>query len=391
LKIHEYQARRLLEEYGVPTPRGEVASTPEEARRIGEELGGAVVVKAQVHAGGRGKAGGIKLVDTPDETGRAAAEMLGRPLVTRQTGAAGAMVSRVLVVERTDIVRELYLGIVVDADAGVPVVMASGEGGIEIEQVAEETPQKIVRAAGDSLLGLLPYRARDLAYSLQVPPDLVRPAGDLVSRLYRLFVEKDCSLAEINPLAITGDGRVLAVDAKLAFEDDALFRHPELRDLDDPTQEDEFELRARKARLSYVKLEGGRVGCMVNGAGLAMATMDITGTAGAAPANFLDVGGGADEGQIAEAFRIIVSDPDVKAIFVNLFGGILRCDVAARGIAAAAGETNPRLPVVALMRGTNAEEGRRILLDTDLDIILVDDLARATGALADALEHGAAT
>ncbi|NQU96222.1 MAG: ADP-forming succinate--CoA ligase subunit beta [Chloroflexi bacterium] len=391
MKIHEYQARRLLEEYGVPTPRGEVASTPEEARRIGEELGGAVVVKAQVHAGGRGKAGGIKLVDTPDETGRAAAEMLGRPLVTRQTGAAGAMVSRVLVVERTDIVRELYLGIVVDADAGVPVVMASGEGGIEIEQVAEETPQKIVRAAGDSLLGLLPYRARDLAYSLQVPPDLVRPAGDLVSRLYRLFVEKDCSLAEINPLAITGDGRVLAVDAKLAFEDDALFRHPELRDLDDPTQEDEFELRARKARLSYVKLEGGRVGCMVNGAGLAMATMDITGTAGAAPANFLDVGGGADEGQIAEAFRIIVSDPDVKAIFVNLFGGILRCDVAARGIAAAAGETNPRLPVVALMRGTNAEEGRRILLDTDLDIILVDDLARATGALADALEHGAAT
>jgi len=391
LKIHEYQARRLLEEYGVPTPRGEVASTPEEARRIGEELGGAVVVKAQVHAGGRGKAGGIKLVDTPDEAGRAAAEMLGRPLVTPQTGAAGAMVSRVLVVERTDIVRELYLGIVVDADAGVPVVMASGEGGIEIEQVAEETPQKIVRAAGDSLLGLLPYRARDLAYSLQVPPDLVRPAGDLVSRLYRLFVEKDCSLAEINPLAITGDGRVLAVDAKLAFEDDALFRHPELRDLDDPTQEDEFELRARKARLSYVKLEGGRVGCMVNGAGLAMATMDITGTAGAAPANFLDVGGGADEGQIAEAFRIIVSDPDVKAIFVNLFGGILRCDVAARGIAAAAGETNPRLPVVALMRGTNAEEGRRILLDTDLDIILVDDLARATGALADALEHGAAT
>ncbi len=390
MKIHEYQARRLLEEYGVPTPRGEVASTPEDARRIGEELGGAVVVKAQVHAGGRGKAGGIKLVDTPDEAGRAAAEMLDRPLVTHQTGAAGVMVRRVLVVERTDIARELYLGIVVDADAGVPVVMASGEGGVEIEQVAEEAPEKIVRAIGDPLLGLSPYRARDLAYSLQVPAALVRPTADLVSRLYRLFVEKDCSLAEINPVAVTRDGRVLALDAKLAFEDDALFRHPELRDLDDPTQEEEFELRARKAHLSYVKLEGGRVGCMVNGAGLAMATMDITATAGADPANFLDVGGGADEDQIAEAFRIIVSDPDVKAIFINLFGGILRCDVAARGIAAAAGETSSRLPVVALMRGTNADEGRRILLDTGLDVRLVNDLARATGALADALEHGAA-
>ena len=390
MKIHEYQARRLLEEYGIPTPRGEVASTPEEARSIGEELGGAVVVKAQVHAGGRGKAGGIKLVDTPDEAGRAAAEMLGRSLVTHQTGAAGVMVSRVLVVERTDIARELYLGIVVDADAGVPVVMASGEGGVEIEQVAEETPEKIVRAFGDPLLGLSPYRARDLSYALRLGPDLVRPTADLASRLYRLFVEKDCSLAEINPLAITRDGRVLALDAKLAFEDDALFRHPELRDLGDPTQEDEFELRARKAGLSFVKLEGGRVGCMVNGAGLAMATMDITGTAGAAPANFLDVGGGADENQIAEAFRIIVSDPDVKAIFINLFGGILRCDVAARGIAAAAGDKGPQLPLVALMRGTNADEGRRILLGTGLDVRLVDDLAHATGALADALEPGAA-
>ncbi len=390
MKIHEYQARRLLEEYGIPTPRGEVASTPEEARRIGEELGGAVVVKAQVHAGGRGKAGGIKLVDTPDEAGRAAAEMLGRPLVTHQTGATGVMVSRVLVVERTDIARELYLGIVVDADAGVPVVMASGEGGVEIEQVAEETPEKIVRATGHPVLGLSPYRARDLAYALRLGPDLVRPTADLASRLYRLFVEKDCSLAEINPLAITGDGRVLALDAKLAFEDDALFRHPELRDLGDPTQEDEFELRARKASLSFVKLEGGRVGCMVNGAGLAMATMDITGTAGAAPANFLDVGGGADENQIAEAFRIIVSDPDVKAIFINLFGGILRCDVAARGIAAAAGDKGRQLPLVALMRGTNADEGRRILLGTGLDVRLVDDLAHATGALADALEQGAA-
>jgi len=390
LKIHEHQARRILEEYGIPTPRGEVASTPEEARRIAEGLGGAAVVKAQVHAGGRGKAGGIKLVDTPEEAGAAAAGMLGKPLVTHQTGAGGVTVRTVLVAEKTDIARELYLGIVVDADAGAPVVMASTEGGVEIEQVAEEAPEKIIRARGDPLLGLSPYRARDLAYALQVPPALLRPTADLVSRLYRLFVDKDCSLAEINPLVITTDERVLALDARLAFEDDALFRHPELRELADPAQEDEFELRAGKAGLSYVKLEGGRVGCMVNGAGLAMATMDITPAAGAEPANFLDVGGGAGEEQIAEAFRIIVSDPDVEAVFINLFGGILRCDAAARGIVTAAGETSPRLPVVTLMRGTNADEGRRILSATALDVRLADDLVRATDALAEALEHGAA-
>ena len=390
MKVHEYQAKRILEKYGIPTPRGQVASTPGEARRIARELGGAAVVKAQVHAGGRGKAGGIRLADGPEEAGNAAADMLGGPLVTAQTDAAGVTVSKVLVAEKTDIARELYMSVVIDADLGAPVVMASTEGGVEIEQVAEEAPEQIFRACGDPLSGLSPYRARDLAYALQVPPALVRPTADVVSRLYRLFVEEDCSLAEINPLAVTTDERILALDAKLAFEDDALFRHPELRDLADPAQEDEFELRAGEAGLSYVKLEGGRVGCMVNGAGLAMATMDITRTAGADPANFLDVGGGADEEQIAAAFRIIVSDPDVKAVFINLFGGILRCDVAARGIATAAEETNPRLPVVTLMRGTNADEGRRILSETGLDVRLAADLVRATELLTTVLEQEAA-
>ncbi|MBM3956925.1 MAG: ADP-forming succinate--CoA ligase subunit beta [Gemmatimonadetes bacterium] len=389
MKVHEYQAKRILRDHGIPVPRGEAVSTAGEARRVAAELGGVAVVKAQVHAGGRGKAGGIRPVNTPDEAAEAAADMLGGPLVTAQTGPGGAPVAAVLVEERLDVARELYLGVVVDADAGAPVVMASTEGGVEIELVAEQTSEKIVRALGDPLLGLTPYRARELAYALEVPPDLVRPTADLVSRLYRLFVEKDCSLAEVNPLAVTKDGRVLALDAKLSFEDDALFRHPELRELADPTQEDEFELRAGKAGLSYVKLEGGRVGCMVNGAGLAMATMDITRTAGAEPANFLDVGGGADEDQIAEAFRIIVSDPDVKAVFINLFGGILRCDAAARGVAAAAAQADVRLPVVALMRGTNADEGRQILLGTGLDVRLADDLVGATELLARVLGQGA--
>lgn len=388
MKVHEYQAKKIFSGYGIPVPKGVVASTPEEARDAAERLGGGAVVKAQVHAGGRGRAGGIRVVDTPEEACDAAAEMLNSVLVTHQTGAIGAPVNTVLVEEKMGIARELYLSVIVDADARVPIVMASTEGGVDIEQVAEETPEKIFRAHGDPLLGLTPYRARDLVASLGVPGALARPTSDLVSRLYRLFVEKDCSLAEINPLVITDDERVLALDAKLNFEDDALFRHPELRDLADSSQEDEYELRAQKAGLSYVKLEEGKVGCMVNGAGLAMATMDITLTAGANPANFLDVGGGAGEESIAEAFRIIVSDPDVKAIFINLFGGILRCDAAARGVASAAAELDTRLPVVALMRGTNADEGKQILLDTQLDVRIADDLVGATHALANVLQQG---
>lgn len=385
MNIHEYQAREILDSYGVPVPRAGVASTPEEARQLAVELGGRVVVKAQVHAGGRGKAGGVKLVETPDEAAEAAAGMLGANLVTHQTKAGGVPVRKVLVAELTDISDELYLAITMDADARAPVVMASSEGGVEIEEVAANSPEKIVRVAADPLIGLSPYHARDIAIKIGVPTDLVRPTANLIMSLYRVFSEKDASLVEINPLVITTDGRVMALDAKIAFEDDALFRHPEVRALEDPEQSDELEQKAHEVGLAYVKLEGGRVGCMVNGAGLAMATMDITKTAGAAPANFLDVGGGAAEDKIAEAFGIIVSDNDVEAILVNLFGGILRCDVAARGIVAGAQRTDTKLPLVVSMRGTNAEEGLQILADAGLNVTTVGNLGEAATALTQVL------
>ncbi len=390
MKIHEYQASRLLAEYGVPVPRGEAASTPAEARRIAENIGGAVVVKAQIHAGGRGKAGGVKLADTPEEAEAAAADILGRRLVTPQTPSEGVVARKVLVAEATKIERELYLAVVIDSEARAPLVMASSEGGVEIEEVAERSPEKILRVAADPLVGFSPYRARSLARELGLPAQLVRPAADLIVNLYRLFAEKDCSLVEINPLVVTADGRILALDAKVQLEDDALFRHPELKELHDPEQEDEHELRAAAAGLSYVKLEEGRVGCMVNGAGLAMATMDITKWAGAQPANFLDVGGSASQEMIAEAFKIIVSDPDVEAILVNLFGGILRTDGAARGIVSAANETGAEVPIVVAMRGTNAEEGQRILKESGLDVTPVDDLSSAADALRSILEEGPA-
>ena len=385
MNIHEYQAREILESYGVPVPRAGVASTPEEARRLAVELGGRVVVKAQVHAGGRGKAGGVKLVETPEEAAEAAAGMLGKNLVTHQTKAGGVPVRKVLVAELTDIADELYLAITMDADARAPMVMASSEGGVEIEEVAANTPEKIVRVAADPLIGLSPYHARDIAIKIGIPTDLVRPAATLIMNLYRVFREKDASLVEINPLVVTTDGRVMALDAKIAFEDDALFRHKDVQALEDPEQSDELEQKAHEAGLAYVKLEGGRVGCMVNGAGLAMATMDITKTAGAAPANFLDVGGGAAEDKIAEAFEIIVSDEDVEAILINLFGGILRCDVAARGIAAGAHSTGTQLPLVVSMRGTNAEEGLQILADAGLNVTTVGNLGEAAAALTQVL------
>jgi succinyl-CoA synthetase beta subunit len=387
LKIHEYQARQLLEQAGIPTQPGGVAATPAEARRAAEKIGGRVVVKAQIHAGGRGKAGGVKVVDTAAEAEAAAASMLGRKLVTHQTPAGGVLVRKVLVAAATDIAKELYLAVVVDGEARAPVVIASTEGGVEIEEVAARTPAKIVRVAGDPLIGFSPYKARDLAYELGVPAALVRPTADLIVRLYRLFVEKDCSLAEINPLVVTKPSgpdeqpRIVALDAKINLEDDALFRHPELQALHDPDQEDPLELRAAAAGLSYVKLEGGRVGCMVNGAGLAMATMDITKWAGADPANFLDVGGSADEKRVEEAYRVLVSDTDVKVVLINLFGGILRCDAAARGIVAGARATRPDLPVVVAMRGTNAEEGLKVLRESGLKIALAADLAGAAEGL----------
>ncbi|MDP6666120.1 MAG: ADP-forming succinate--CoA ligase subunit beta [Dehalococcoidia bacterium] len=385
MNIHEYQAKEILDRYGVPTPRAEVASTAVEAREIASRIGGRVVVKAQVHAGGRGKVGGVKLVDTSAQAAKVAEALIGTRLVTKQTGAAGVLVEKVMVAETLAIKTELYLSIVIDGDVGAPVVMASTEGGMEIEQVAEATPEKIFRVAGDPLIGLTAYHARDIALALGVPAESVRAMTRLITDLYQIFIDNDCSLVEINPLVITEDNRVVALDAKINLEDDALFRHPDLAGLRDPNQQDPLERRAGESDLSYVKLEGGRVGCMVNGAGLAMATMDITKTAGADPANFLDIGGSADQGRIEEAFKIVMDDSDVEIILVNLFAGIARADVVAQGIVAAAKQTNATLPMVVAMRGTNADEGARILDDSGLNITAAPDLASAAEVLREKL------
>ena len=386
MKVHEYQAKRILADGGVPVPRGGPAASPDEARAVAESLGGRAVVKAQVHAGGRGKAGGIKVVSSPDEAAEAAAALLGTRLVTFQTGPEGVPIDAVLVEEPIDIERELYVGIVTDGAARGPVVMVSEAGGMDIEEVAESTPDKIIRVAIDPGLGLQPYQGRKIAYGLGMGPAQVRPVASMMAALYGIFRESDCSLVEINPLAVTGDGRVLAADAKIDFDDDALFRHSDLGELHDPAQDDPLEAQAAEYGISYVKLDGG-VGCMVNGAGLAMATMDVIGQTGAGPANFLDVGGGADEEKVARALHIILSDPGVKAVLINIFGGILRCDVVARGMLQAAKE-NPQMdstPMVVRMLGTNAEEGRGILSESDLEVRLVDDLAGAARAVDEVL------
>ena len=381
MNIHEYQAKAILDKFGVPTPNAEVASTAAEAKEIALRIGGRVVVKAQVHAGGRGKVGGVKLVDTPEQAEEVAASLLGTRLVTNQTGATGVPVEKVMIAETLDIKDELYISIVIDGDVGAPLVMASTEGGMDIEEVAESTPEKIFRVAGDPLIGLTTYHARDIALALGVPTKSVRATTKLITDLYNVFVENDCSLVEINPLVITEDDQVFALDAKINIEDDALFRHPDLAVLRDPNQQDPLEQRADKAELAYVKLEGGRVGCMVNGAGLAMATMDITKAAGADPANFLDIGGSADQDRIEEAFKIIIADDDVEMILVNLFAGIARSDIVAQGIVAAAKETNASVPMVVAMRGTNAEEGIKILADSGLNITGAPDLAGAAEVL----------
>ena len=381
MKLHEYQAKELLVKFGVPIPKGRIASTAAEAAEIAAELGVRAVVKAQIHAGGRGRAGGIKLVSSPEEAAQAAEAILGNRLVTYQTGAEGMPVRHVLVEEAVDADRELYVGIVIDGAAEGVVVIASEAGGVEIEEVADQSPEKILRVTVDSVLGLQPYQGRKLAYGMNVESDLVRSVAGLIGNLYRAFEAHDCSLAEINPLVITTDNRVLGVDVKLNIDDDAMFRHSELGELDDTDQMDPLEVQARGHDISYVKLDGN-VGCMVNGAGLAMATMDITGAAGAGPANFLDVGGSATEEKISQALRIIVADPGVDRVLVNIFGGILRCDVAARGLIMAAGEM-PRTmpPMVVRMRGTNAEEGRRILSESGLNIVFVNDLNQAAEAI----------
>ncbi|MCI0437936.1 MAG: ADP-forming succinate--CoA ligase subunit beta, partial [Chloroflexi bacterium] len=355
--------------------------TPEEAARIAAELGGRAVVKAQVHAGGRGRAGGIKVVSSAKEAADAARGMLGKNLVTFQTGPEGVPVRKALVEETIDIARELYLGIVIDGAAEGAVVIASEAGGMNIEEVAEKTPEKILRARVDPALGLQPFQGRKLAYQLNVGDELVRPVAALISSLFKAFIEKDCSLAEINPLVITSDNRVLAVDAKLNFDDDALFRHPDIQAMHDPEQEDPGETEAGKHDINYVKLDG-TVGCIVNGAGLAMATMDVILSAGASAANFLDIGGGADEEKVANALRIVLSDESVELVFVNIFGGILRCDVAARGfLMAAEGMPHAIRPMVVRMLGTNADEGRKILSESSLDVTLVDNLSQAAEAI----------
>ena len=377
MKIHEYQAKSILSRGGIPVPKGKLASTPLEAHRITDCLGGRVVVKAQIHAGGRGNAGGIRLVSSPQEAEQAAAALLGTRLVTSQTGPKGMPVSSVLVEEALQVQRELYVGVTIDGAAEGVVVLASEAGGMDIEEVAEQTPKKVLRTRVDPTLGFQPYQGRGLAYGLNVRPELVRPVADMLGKLYVVFESYDCSLAEINPLVETSDGRIFAADTKLSFDESALFRHPELRELRDPEQEDPLEAQARQYDISYVKLDGD-VGCIVNGAGLAMATMDVTGAAGAAPANFLDVGGGADEQKVARALSILLSDTSVNRVLVNIFGGILRCDVVARGILRAVKEMPHRtLPMVVRMRGTNAEEGRNLLAGSSLDITLVNDLAEA--------------
>jgi succinyl-CoA synthetase beta subunit len=383
LKIHEYQAKHILNDGGVPIPRGEVSRSSSEAKNIAERIGGVTVVKAQIHAGGRGKAGGIKVVSSPDDAALQAGCMLGTKLVTGQTGPEGVIVDVVLVEEALDIERELYLGIVIDGAARGPVMIASQAGGMDIEDVAENTPEKIVKISVDPALGLQPYQARKIAYSLGIEQAQLRAVTLIIENTYRIFCENDCSLVEINPLVVVKDGRVLAADAKLNFDDDALFKHPSLQELHDPAQDDPLEALAADSGISYVKLDGD-VGCMVNGAGLAMATMDVIGQSGSGPANFLDVGGGADESKVSRALTIIFSDQSVKAVLVNIFGGILRCDVVARGIIQAVNE-NPDidLPIVVRMLGTNANEGREILSASGLNVILVDNLADAATAMLD--------
>jgi succinyl-CoA synthetase beta subunit len=380
MKVHEYQAKALMAKFGIPVPKGGVAATPDEAKKVAKDLGGSVVVKAQVHAGGRGKAGGVKVVSNPDEAAEFTKSILGTQLVTFQTGPEGVPVTSVLVEETMNIVKELYLAMLIEPSTRSIVVIASEAGGMDIEEVAATTPEKILRAVVDPTVGLQPYQGRQLAYGMGLAPELVRPAADLMLKLYKLFVEKDCSQAEINPLVVTGDGRVLPVDAKLTIDDDAMFRHKDLAELRDAGQEDPLEAQAHDIGVIYVRLDGD-VGCLVNGAGLAMATMDVVTNVGAKPANFLDVGGGADEERIRAAVGILLSDPNVKRVLVNIFGGILRCDMLARGLVAAYEDTKSTAPLVVRMLGTNAEEGRQILSESGLNVTIAHTFNDAAEAL----------
>ncbi len=377
MKIHEYQAKQILAGFGVPVPRGRVATTPQDARVIAEELGGKVVVKAQIHAGGRGKGGGVKLANSADEAAKVAAEILGMQLITHQTGPAGQRVKTLLIEEQMQIDRELYLAVLVDGAVGEPVMMASAAGGMEIEEVAATTPEKILRVVIDPATGFQPYMARQLAFALGLSGDQMKGAEALMSGLYKAFVAKDASLAEINPLVVTKDGRLLALDAKFDADDGALFRHQDIADLRDVDEEDPLEVEAKELGIgSYIKLDGN-IGCVVNGAGLAMATMDTIKLAGGEPANFLDIGTVNDPDRVVSALKVIIEDPAVKAILVNIFGGMARIDVIAQGVIDAYKQLGLKIPVVARLDGTNLEEGERLLNESGLPVIRGKDLGEA--------------
>jgi succinyl-CoA synthetase beta subunit len=385
MNIHEFQAKQILARFGVAVPKGQPASTATEAAQAFSSLGAPkAVVKAQIHAGGRGKAGGVKLVSGAQEASDFAGKLLGKPLVTHQTGPQGRVVRRVYVEQASDVARELYLGMLVDRKAECVAVIASTEGGTEIEEVAAKTPDRILTEPIDPVLGLAGFQSRKLAFALGLRDKQVGQLGSLMNSLYRAFVDTDASLVEINPLVITKDGNLICLDAKLSFDDNALFRHPDVRELRDPNEEDPAETEAAKFDLSYVHLDGN-IGCMVNGAGLAMATMDIVKYYGAEPANFLDVGGGANSQKVAAAFRILLSDERVRAVLINIFGGIMLCDVLAQGVVDAAREVKLQVPLVVRMEGTNVDKGKQILKDSGIEVIAASDMADAARRVVEAI------
>ena len=396
MNIHEYQAKQLLSKYGVATLKGGVAYTPDEATRVANDLGGSVwVVKSQIHAGGRGKGkfvgdtsgkGGVRVVKTPADVAEAAKAMLGNVLVTHQTGPAGKEVKRVYIEQGCDIKRELYLGLLIDRVTSRVTIMASTEGGMEIEEVAAKHPEKILKAVVDPATGFQQFHARQLAYGLGLEGKQVSSAVKFIGALYKAFIDMDCSIVEINPLVVTGDGDVLALDAKVNYDDNALYRHKDIEELRDESEEDPTELEAAKHSLNYVKLDGN-IGCMVNGAGLAMATMDIIKLYGSEPANFLDVGGGATKERVTTAFKLILSDPNVEGILVNIFGGIMRCDVIAEGVVAAAREVSLNVPLVVRLEGTNVDLGKKIMSQSGLPIIAADNLADAAEKVVKAVKE----
>ena len=380
MKLHEYQAKEIFARYGIPVPQGRVAASAAEARSATEGFGGRAVVKAQVHAGGRGKVGGVKVAQSPGDAETAAKAILSANLVTNQTGPEGVPVNQVLVEELADIAREMYLAITVDRVERRPVMLVSASGGMDIEEVAETSPELIHTEPIDPVLGLMPFQSRRIARKLGLEGTAASAAPSLLNALYQVFVDNDCTLVEVNPLIATGDGRLVALDAKMSVDDDALFRRPAIVELRDQSQEDELEAQAADLDIAYVNLDGD-VGCLVNGAGLAMATLDVTSAAGAEPANFLDVGGGATVEKVGSAVSIILSDPKVRRVLVNVFGGILRCDIAAEGIVLAYRNTGSRLPIVVRMLGTNVDDGKRILAESGLPVVFAETLSEAADAI----------